>query len=204
VQPARLRLAGAIVALAGLWLAMLLGGGGPLDRALYQALYAGGDPALVAAARLFTALGKPALLIAAGFIVAGLLWWRARGRLALVLLSVILVGRALAEVQKYSIARARPDLEPHLVLVKTSSFPSGHATSSMIFFLALALALTARSRWHRAAAGAAVTLSFLVGTSRVMLGVHWPSDVIGGWAFGALWVMLTLPLAERLFRAHSA
>jgi undecaprenyl-diphosphatase len=193
-----------MVVLAGLWLAMLLGGGGPLDRALYQALYAGGDPALVAAARLFTALGEPALLIAAGFVVAGLLWWRARGRLALVLLSVILVGRALAEVQKYSIARARPELEPHLVLVKTSSFPSGHATSSMIFFLALALALTARSRWHRAAAGAAVTLSFLVGTSRVMLGVHWPSDVIGGWAFGALWVMLTLPLAERLFRAHSA
>jgi undecaprenyl-diphosphatase len=193
-----------VVVLAGLWLAMLLGGGGPLDRALYQALYAGGDPALVAAARLFTALGEPALLIAAGFVVAGLLWWRARGRLALVLLSVILVGRALAEVQKYSIARARPELEPHLVLVKTSSFPSGHATSSMIFFLALALALTARSRWHRAAAGAAVTLSFLVGTSRVMLGVHWPSDVIGGWAFGALWVMLTLPLAERLFRAHSA
>jgi undecaprenyl-diphosphatase len=193
-----------MVVLAGLWLAMLLGGGGPLDRALYQALYAGGDPALVAAARLFTALGEPALLIAAGFIVAGLLWWRARGRLALVLLSVILVGRALAEVQKYSIARARPELEPHLVLVKTSSFPSGHATSSMIVFLALALALTARSRWHRAAAGAAVMLSFLVGTSRVMLGVHWPSDVIGGWAFGALWVMLTLPLAERLFRAHSA
>jgi undecaprenyl-diphosphatase len=193
-----------VVVLAGLWLAMLLGGGGPLDRALYQALYAGGDPALVAAARLFTALGEPALLIAAGFVVAGLLWWRARGRLALVLLSVILVGRALAEVQKYSIARARPELEPHLVLVKTSSFPSGHATSSMIVFLALALALTARSRWHRAAAGAAVMLSFLVGTSRVMLGVHWPSDVIGGWAFGALWVMLTLPLAERLFRAHSA
>jgi undecaprenyl-diphosphatase len=204
VRPARLRFAGAIVALAGLWLAMLLGGGGPLDRALYQALYVGGDPALVALARLFTALGEPALLIAAGFIVAGLLWWRARGRLALVLLVVILVGRALAEAQKYSIARARPDLEPHLVLVKTSSFPSGHATSSMVFFLALALALTVRSRWHRAAAGAAVTLSFLVGTSRVMLGVHWPSDVIGGWAFGALWVMLTLPLAERLFRAHSA
>jgi undecaprenyl-diphosphatase len=204
VQPARLRFGGAIVALAGLWLAMLLGGGGPLDRALYQALYVGGDPALVALARLFTALGEPALLIAAGFIVAGLLWWRARGRLALVLLVVILVGRALAEAQKYSIARARPDLEPHLVLVKTSSFPSGHATSSMVFFLALALALTVRSRWHRAAAGAAVTLSFLVGTSRVMLGVHWPSDVIGGWAFGALWVMLTLRLAERLFRAHSA
>jgi undecaprenyl-diphosphatase len=73
----------------------------------------------------------------------------------------------------------------------------------MIVFLALALALTARTRWHRLAAGGAVLLSLLVGTSRVMLGVHWPSDVAGGWAFGALWVLLTLPLAERLFRVRS-
>ncbi|MFL5122708.1 MAG: phosphatase PAP2 family protein [Microvirga sp.] len=41
-------------------------------------------------------------------------------------------------------------------------------------------------------------LSLLIGTSRVMLGVHWPSDVIGGWAFGMLWVLLSLRLAERL------
>ena len=46
-------------------------------------------------------------------------------------------------------------------------------------------------------------LSLLIGTSRVMLGVHWPSDVIGGWAFGMLWVLLTLRPAERLLRADS-
>ena len=76
--------------------------------------------------------------------------------------------------------------------MKTSSFPSGHATSSMIFYLTLALALTAGTRWQRVAAAGAILLSLLVGTSRVMLGVHWPSDVIGGWAFGMLWVLLTL------------
>jgi undecaprenyl-diphosphatase len=106
-------------------------------------------------------------------------------------------------VQKYEVARVRPALEPHLVVVKTQSFPSGHAASSMIFYLALAIALTAGTRWHRAAAGGAVVLSLLIGTSRVMLGVHWPSDVIGGWAFGMLWVLLTLRPAERLLRADS-
>jgi undecaprenyl-diphosphatase len=64
----------------------------------------------------------------------------------------------------------------------------------------MALALTAGTRWHRAAAAGAVLLSLLVGISRVMLGVHWPSDVIGGWAFGMLWVLLTLRLAGRLVR----
>ncbi len=115
---------------------------------------------------------------------------------------VILLGRGLSELQKYWIARARPDFEPHLVVVKTSSFPSGHATSSMIFYLVLALALAPRP-WRRAAAAAAILLSFLIGASRVMLGVHWPSDVIGGWSFGLLWVLVTLPAAERLFGSDS-
>ena len=73
----------------------------------------------------------------------------------------------------------------------------------MIFYLALALALTAHQRWHRLVAAAALALSFFVGLSRVMLGVHWPSDVIGGWAFGMLWVLLTLKPAERLLRTDS-
>ena len=179
---------------------MLIGGAGQVDRFIYEALYAGHRPALLTIARIFTALGEPTVLIAAGFIVAAWLWWGGRGRLAVALLLVILVGRGLSEIQKYEVARARPSIEPHLVLVKTSSFPSGHATSSMIFYLTLALALTANTRWNRLAAGAAVLLSLLIGTSRVMLGVHWPSDVIGGWSFGMLWVLLTLGPAERLLR----
>ena len=182
---------------------MLLFEGGPVDRAIYEALYAGGRPALVLIARIFTALGEPTVLIGAGFILALWLWWRNRARLAVALMSVILLGRGLSEVQKYGIGRGRPTLEPHLVVVQTPSFPSGHAASSMIFYLTLTLALTSRGHWRWVAAASAVFLSLLIGTSRVMLGVHWPSDVVGGWAFGALWVLLTLRRAERLFKVDS-
>jgi undecaprenyl-diphosphatase len=198
-----LRQAAGIVALAVVWLAMLAFGGGPVDRSIYETLYAGRSPALVTVARTFTALGEPTVLVVAGFLVAGWLWYCNRARFAIGLLLVILLGRGLSEVQKFWIARARPDLDPHLVVVKTSSFPSGHAASSMIFYLTLALALTERSRWRRIAAGGAILLSLLIGLSRVMLGVHWPSDVIGGWSFGMLWVLLTLRLAHRLLETDS-
>ena len=194
--------AGAVVLLACIWLAMLLLGGGPVDRSIYEALYVGATPALFLVARAFTFMGEPTVLIGAGFLVAAWLWHKGRGRFALGLLLVILLGRALSEVQKYWVARARPDAEPHLVVVKTSSFPSGHATSSMIFYLVLALAL-APQHWRRAAAVAAIVLSLFIGASRVMLGVHWPSDVVGGWSFGMLWVLLTLRWTERVFGADS-
>jgi undecaprenyl-diphosphatase len=193
-----------IVALAAIWLVMLLWGSGPLDRTIFEALYAGHRPVLPALARAFTALGEPTVLIGACVLSAIWLWYVGRGRLGVALLLIALIGRGLSEAQKYWIARVRPDIEPHLVIVKTSSFPSGHATSSMIFYLALALALTAHTRWNRMAAAGAILLSLLIGTSRVMLGVHWPSDVIGGWAFGMLWVLLTLRPAERLLRTDTA
>ena len=74
----------------------------------------------------------------------------------------------------------------------------------MIFYLALALALTGHSRWRGVTIAAAVALSLLIGISRVMLGVHWPSDVVAGWAFGALWVLTALHPIERFLRADSA
>jgi undecaprenyl-diphosphatase len=197
------RLVAGWIVLACIWLAMLLLGRGALDRRIYEALYAGGRPALITIARIFTALGEPTVLVGAGFLVAGWLWWNGRARFALMLLAVILVGRGITEVEKLAVARPRPELEPHLAIVRTWSFPSGHATSSMIFYLTLALALGAGKPWQRIAAAAAVLLSLLIGVSRVMLGVHWPSDVVGGWAFGLLWVLLTLGPAQRLFRLDS-
>ena len=176
---------------------MLAFGGGSLDRQLYEALYAGNRPALLTAARVFTAFGEPTVLIGIGLATAVWLWVTGHRHLPWVLTAVVLIGRGLSEAQKYWIARARPDLEPHLVVVKTSSFPSGHATSSMIFYTVVALTLSVGTRWHRPAVAGAILLSLLIGTSRVMLGVHWPSDVIGGWAFGLLWVLLTLKLAGR-------
>jgi len=205
-QPRRLqwRFVAAVITLTCVWLAMLLGGTSPLDHSIYEALYAGNRPVLLTVARVFTALGEPTVLIVAGFGGAWLLWRSGHRHLPWVVIAIVMIGRGLTEAQKYWIARVRPNLEPHLVVVKTQSFPSGHATSSMIFYLTVALALTAGTQWQRPAAVAAILLSLLIGTSRVMLGVHWPSDVVGGWAFGLLWVLLTLKLTERLLRADSA
>jgi len=183
---------------------MLRGGAGPLDRQIYQALYAGRDPALAAIARVLTFFGEPTVLIIAGVVFALVMWARGRLRTGLTLVAVTMVGRAVNELQKYEFDRVRPALEPHLVLVKTSSFPSGHSASSMIFYLTLALLLTHRGRWRHLAAAGAMLMAVLIGLSRMMLGVHWPSDVVGGWVFGLLWVLLTLRIAEHLFVADSS
>ena len=196
------RLTGALILVTAIWLAMLVEGGGRLDRSIYEALYAGHRPALAAVAHVLTALGEPTVLIGAGIIAALWLWYRGHRHLPFVLIAIVMIGRGLSELQKYWIARARPELEVHLVVVKTSSFPSGHANSSMIFYLSLALVLSAGKRWRHLAVAGAILLSLLVGVSRVMLGVHWPSDVIGGWAFGMLWVLLTLRIAGRFVQEY--
>ena len=194
-------LVAAVIALAAIWLAALLWGRGPLDRSVYETLYAGHRPAMIAVARALTALGEPTVLIGAGVATALWLWHAGHRHLPVVLIAITMLGRGLSEAQKYWVGRARPDIEAHLVVVKTQSFPSGHATSSMIFYMVMALTLTAGTRLHRLAAAAAFLLSLLIGLSRVMLGVHWPSDVIGGWAFGLLWVLLTLRIAQRFVGA---
>ena len=107
---------------------------------------------------------------------------------ALVLLLGTGLGRALTELQKYEVSRPRPDEHSHLVVTYNLSFPSGHSANAMMTYLSLALLLP------RAPGGPwiamALVLALLVGTSRVMLGVHWPSDVVGGWTYGAFWTLL--------------
>jgi undecaprenyl-diphosphatase len=202
-QPARtgqLRFIAALVALTAIWLAMLVGGDGPLDHRIYEALYVGDHPRLVPIALFFTVLGEPIILIVASIVVAIWLWLAGHRHLPWVFVAIIMAGRALSVLQKHWIFRDRPDLEAHLVVVKTSSFPSGHANSSMIFYVMLALVLARGTKWRNPAVGGAIALSLLIGLSRVMLGVHWPSDVIGGWAFGLLWLLLTLRLGERFVK----
>ena len=188
----------AAVLFALLWLAMLTVGTGPADVEILRAVYAGGQPMLVAIAYGFTTLGSAWVTVPAGLAALGYLAWAGRKRAAIATFVVIAVGRMLVEAQKYSIARLRPDDQVHLVPISTPSFPSGHSANSMIVCLTLAIVFFGRTRWRYPAAAFAVLLSLCIGVSRVMLGVHWPTDVLGGWAFGLLWVMLALPLAERL------
>ena len=195
---ARWRIALAAAVLAALWFAMLTVGAGPLDDRLLAAVYAGGQPQLVALARALTWLGDWRVVITISLVVGAWLWIRDGWRYCVAVVGVTLVGRALVSVQKYGIERLRPSDEVHLVPVSTPSFPSGHSAGSMMVYLTIALVLTTGTRWKWPAVAAALVVTFCVGLSRLMLGVHWPTDVIGGWAFGLLWVLVALPQAERL------
>ena len=91
----------------------------------------------------------------------------------------------------------------HLVDVQTLSFPSGHAMLSAITYLTLGV-LLARLSPRRAVKAyviaLAIILTLLVGVSRVYLGVHWPTDVLGGWCLGAGWALLCWAVAVWLQR----
>jgi undecaprenyl-diphosphatase len=80
------------------------------------------------------------------------------------------------------------------------SFPSGHASLSAIFFLTMWAGRHVRSgeRWFLM--GSAIGCALLIGLSRIALGVHWTSDVLGGWAFGAGWAVLSLWIGQNLPR----
>ena len=186
----------AVAALAALWLAMMMTGTGAVDRALLDALYVAGQPQLRAFMQSFTLLGNWPAVIGVSLVAALWLWLTRHPRAALLLLGITLTGRLLVELQKIGVNRLRPDLIEHLVPVKSLSFPSAHAANSMILWLTIALLLP-RPEWRPTAVAAALLTTFAVGISRPMLGVHWPSDVIGGWAFGAAWVLAMIALAER-------
>ena len=186
-------LAGALVLL---WLSMLLLGTGPVDHDVLRTFYAGHRPALADAARLITMLGD-GRVVALLTVIAGLfLLRRKQNWAAVVLILGPLLGKALTEIQKYEFNRMRPAEDPHLVVTHNLSFPSGHSANAMMTYVALALFLCAPEH-RRPWLAAAVALAFLVGLSRVMLGVHWPSDVVGGWSYGLLWALLLYALSKR-------
>ncbi|WP_368040688.1 phosphatase PAP2 family protein [Roseicella sp. DB1501] len=143
-------------------------------------------------ARDFTALGSVGVLSLVTVAVAGfLLFARRRGAALLVAMSIG-GGWLLTEALKHGFERPRPDLVPHGTVVFTSSFPSSHAAMSAVVYLTLGT-LLARLQTCRSlkiyVMTSATFLALLVGATRVYLAVHWPSDVLAGWAVGAAWAL---------------
>jgi membrane-associated phospholipid phosphatase len=135
------------------------------------------------------------LVAAAVFLLRG---WR-RGA---VLVLVTLAGAAVLDLGlKQLFARARPQaFFDYYLTPKSFSFPSGHALFAVCFFGGLAVLLTHRLRGWLARIlvwAVALALIFLIGVSRVYLGVHYPTDVIGGFAVGIIWVA-SVALGDRL------
>lgn len=181
-----------------------------LDARIMLAFRADGNPEdpfgpswLEESGRDLTALGGMIclfLLVAAAIVYLLLL---SKWRTALLVAASIGGGTLANLFLKAMFDRPRPDLVVHQAEVFTSSFPSGHAMSSAITFLTLG-ALLARSHSRRRMRAflilTAILLTVLVGLSRVYLGVHWPSDVLAGWAAGAAWALMVWLLARTLQR----
>lgn len=179
------------------WLVMFLEGTGNVDLAVLSGLYSGHRPVLADGARLVTLLGGGYFVTPLIAAVALVLVFRKQPWLAFVLFVGNLVGRMIVEFQKYELGRLRPDENPHLVNVYSMSFPSAHSANAMMTYVAMALLLVRDPKKRMWWTVAAALLAVVIGLSRVMLGVHWPSDVIAGWSFGALWALIMLWWASR-------
>jgi undecaprenyl-diphosphatase len=152
-------------------------------------------------ARDVTALGGFSILtLVVGLSVALLLLHRRRFQAAVFAVAVV-AGQVLAAVTKHLVGRDRPDLVPHLDQVYSASFPSGHSAMSPIVYFTLA-GILAAGEPNRAAKtlllGVAAVLVLGIGASRVYLGVHWPTDVLAGWAMGAAVALVATLVLHRL------
>jgi undecaprenyl-diphosphatase len=179
------------------WLLMMAMGTGPLDRTVLLAIYSGDRPVLRSIAKAVTLFGEWQFLFPLTVIVGAILLFVVKVRhQALLFLSICLIGRLLVHLQKVAIGRLRPEEREQLVSVNSLSFPSGHSTNAMIVFLAFALVVVP-ARYRPLGIVLAVGAAIAVGISRPMLGVHWPSDVLGGWSFGAAWVLMLAEITQR-------
>lgn len=139
-----------------------------------------------------TALGSHLVLTLAVIAVTGYLWIHDKRRLAGLIVLTAVTGTVVTQILKWLFGRERPDVVPHLREVSSASFPSGHAALSAVVYLTLGLLLatamtTRRARLYCLAWALAFTI--LVGLSRIFLGVHYPTDVLGGWTFGLAWAL---------------
>lgn len=162
-----------------------------VDSAIYQVLQelrtAPGDAVMIA----ITELGDTTVVAAVTLVVLSWLMWKRGWRTAAYWLIAIAGASALNSVIKVALHRARPG---ELLYSGWSafSFPSGHSTVNVVLygFLAFLITREIRPAWRLVVALGAATLIFLIAFSRLYLGAHWFSDVIGGLAFGSAWLAL--------------
>lgn len=178
-------------AMVGLGFAVGEGLGADVERSMMDAigLRANSSPGwAIAAARWVTWLGdnERRTVVLIGF--AGWLLWERRYKAALLMAVIPPLAGVVSGLMKVSFARVRPDVFPHLTEAGGYAYTSGHATNGAVLYLLAALIIPAtRKPYWRALA---VAIGASVGASRLVLGVHWPSDVAGGWLLGLSFAIL--------------
>jgi undecaprenyl-diphosphatase len=212
-------LALALLILAGLWIFLWLaygvstGSSQRSDERVLRSLREPDDPSdplgpewLEEVGRDLTALGGAAALLLVTAAVAGY-FILCRSYRALILLLVATTGGiVLAMLLKTVYDRLRPSVVPYLAQVHTASFPSAHSMLSAVVYLTLGEMLARQVKERRLKiyfVSIGLLLSFLVGVSRLYMGVHYPTDVLAGWAAGLAWALLC-GLAARWLQRRGA
>jgi len=181
---------------------------GGFDEWLLRLLRVPGQPRipigpawLVEAAHDITALGGRSILIAVTLVGLGYLALERKHGAAVLVAVAVGGGGLLSTIMKQIFARDRPDVVPHLVAVTSPSFPSGHSMLAAILYLTLGALLArfaARRRTKVYVLTVALLATFLIGSSRVYLGVHYPTDVLAGWCAGLVWALICWLVARYL------
>jgi undecaprenyl-diphosphatase len=165
-----------------------------------------GTSALAQLFVVFSYMGTSECVFAMSAIAAATFLWRARYWDAAFAITALPVAGVMMRSLKLFYVRARPEVIEHLQASYGFSYPSGHALLSMAVYLILALQLRqelTRPMLRGSLLLFACLIIFAVGVSRVYLGVHFPTDVLAGWAFGLLFAIVYWNLGEA-FRAKAS
>jgi undecaprenyl-diphosphatase len=180
-----------------------------VDVAVSQFLHAHAEPPFTAAMRMVSLEGSALILVASLGLGAAFAWRRRWSEFTMLVLAVG-GGEVLNPVLKALFARQRPLFPDPLVTLTSYSFPSGHAMAAMIFYGLLVYFIIRRVvswRWRVLAVITGAVLILLIGFSRIYLGVHYLSDVLGGYAAGLVWLAFTITGVEtrrRQYHGHPA
>ena len=184
---------------------------GPLEAADHRAAaglnsLVAGHAAAVSVVKAVTWLGSSGVLWTVTGTAAVVLAIRRRWRLAVYLLVAGAGALTLDPVLKALVGRLRPVVAHPVAYGTGDSFPSGHALGSIVCYGALFLVFlpATRGKWRRLFTVAIVTLIVAIGASRLLLGVHYLSDVLGAWALGITWLGVTAFAFELSRRAAGA
>ncbi len=171
-----------------------------IDNSILLSMRDSGDPSkpigperLQYIVRDITALGSMTILTLITLFVVFYLFLKREIRSIIYVLSASIGGLILVQILKFAFSRQRPEIVTHLASEISMSFPSGHSAMSAVIYLTLAVLI---SRIEKSAktrifiVSAALIITFLVGVSRVYLGVHYPTDVLAGWMIGLFWALL--------------
>jgi undecaprenyl-diphosphatase len=157
-------------------------------------------------ARDITALGGVTVLTLVTLVTTGFLLMAGKRHAAALLLAAAGSGALLGSLLKDYFERRRPEVVPHLMEVRSASFPSGHSMMSTVVYLTIGALLDRFVEGRRLklyCLAVALFLTLVIGCSRVFLGVHYPTDVLGGWSAGLTWAVVCW-LAARYLQKRGA